>query len=179
MKYTLAIIISIIVTIVDQITKYWAVDLKNNKDQILIKNFLDFSYAENKGAAFSIMAGWDENIRYVIFTMIIIVFMVMVFYFLKQISDRQKALIASIGMLLGGGFGNSIDRLSEGYVIDFISAHYYKLYYWPTFNVADIAMFSIGLKSPNIIPMGYFSCLQYNAFAKKFSFLDAMLVAMV
>ena len=47
-----------------------------------------------------------------------------------------------LGLILGGGVGNLIDRVSLGYVVDFISWHYQD-WYWPAFNVADSAI-SVG-----------------------------------
>ena len=44
-----------------------------------------------------------------------------------------------MGLVLGGGLGNLIDRLTLGYVVDFISVHY-RDWYWPAFNIADSAI---------------------------------------
>ena len=44
-----------------------------------------------------------------------------------------------LGLILGGGVGNLIDRVALGYVVDFISWHYEE-WYWPAFNVADAAI---------------------------------------
>jgi signal peptidase II len=45
----------------------------------------------------------------------------------------------ALGLILGGGLGNLIDRVSLGYVVDFISWHY-GTWYWPAFNIADAAI---------------------------------------
>ena len=45
-----------------------------------------------------------------------------------------------IGLIVGGTIGNLIDRISYGYVIDFIDAHYNQ-YHWPVFNLADSFIF--------------------------------------
>jgi signal peptidase II len=46
----------------------------------------------------------------------------------------------SLGLILGGGLGNLVDRVTLGYVVDFISWHY-QSWYWPAFNIADSAIF--------------------------------------
>jgi signal peptidase II len=44
-----------------------------------------------------------------------------------------------LGLILGGGVGNLIDRVAQGYVVDFISLHY-EQWFWPAFNLADAAI---------------------------------------
>jgi len=44
-----------------------------------------------------------------------------------------------MGLILGGGIGNLIDRVLLGHVVDFISLHY-QHWYWPAFNLADSAI---------------------------------------
>ena len=59
-------------------------------------------------------------------------------------ADASGAAAADIGriarLILGGGLGNLIDRVTLGYVVDFISWHYQN-WYWPAFNIADSAIF--------------------------------------
>jgi signal peptidase II len=50
----------------------------------------------------------------------------------------NRLLLVSLGLIIGGGFGNLIDRVRQGYVVDFFDFHF-----WPIFNVADIAV-SVG-----------------------------------
>ena len=57
----------------------------------------------------------------------------LVFFFVTH-STRRLAWL-STGLLLGGALGNIVDRVTQGYVTDFM-----KLPYWPAFNVADVAI---------------------------------------
>jgi signal peptidase II len=51
----------------------------------------------------------------------------------------------ALALILGGALGNLYDRLSLGYVVDFLLFHYHGYqYYWPAFNVADSAI-SLGV----------------------------------
>jgi signal peptidase II len=45
----------------------------------------------------------------------------------------------ALALILGGAIGNVIDRLMQGYVVDFIH-WYYQNWHWPTFNIADSAI---------------------------------------
>jgi len=52
---------------------------------------------------------------------------------------RNRRLQLALGFILGGALGNLYDRISYGYVIDFIEV-YFRNYHWPSFNVADSAI---------------------------------------
>lgn len=43
-------------------------------------------------------------------------------------------------MVLGGAIGNVLDRVFFGYVIDFIHVHWYDVWHYPIFNIADIGI---------------------------------------
>jgi signal peptidase II len=51
----------------------------------------------------------------------------------------QKVFCLGLALILGGALGNLVDRLTLGYVVDFLFFHY-QTYYWPAFNVADSAI---------------------------------------
>ena len=53
--------------------------------------------------------------------------------------SKSKCLLLGLSLILGGALGNLWDRLSLGYVVDFIE-FYYKDLYWPAFNIADSAI---------------------------------------
>ena len=105
----------------------------------VIDGYYDYQYARNPGAAFSFLADQSPDFRKYFFgiTGILAVILILVFI---GFSDwrKQKPLILALGCVLGGAVGNIIDRFQYGYVIDFISWHYKDVYYWPTFNIADV-----------------------------------------
>lgn len=96
--------------------------------------WLAFEYVENTGAAFGILAGrvWLLSVLAVV---VAIGFLVA---FLRDL-PRSRWLRLSIGLVIGGGIGNFLDRLRLGYVIDFLAVGV-----WPRFNLADTAI-TIGL----------------------------------
>ena len=77
----------------------------------------------------------------------------MIIYLLNKHS-KQKLFCIGLALVLGGAIGNLYDRLTLGYVVDFLYFHY-ENFYWPAFNVADSAicvgvalLFLDGFKKP-------------------------------
>lgn len=129
------IFITIIILIIDQLTKIIAVNnLKGEESISLIGNFLNFTYVENYGAGFGIL----QNSRF-FFIIITIIIIVVLMYF---VMSKESSLLVKISTytILGGAIGNLIDRVFRGYVVDFIDIRFGKLYDFPVFNVADIAV---------------------------------------
>lgn len=122
--------------LLDYITKIWAIDtLKGKADITVIEGFFDFSYLENRGAAFGIFQGRVYLLAFV--TMII---MAVLFVMYLKTKKKTKLLTISTALILTGAIGNLMDRLRYGFVVDFISWHWKNTYYFPTFNVADICI---------------------------------------
>lgn len=123
----------VILTLLDQWTKKWAVlHLAGQPDIILIKGVFQLHYLENKGAAFGIF----QNQR-IIFLILTIVYLLAAGWFYLKIPRKKKYLFLHVitVLLTGGAIGNFIDRLLNGYVVDFF---YFSLIDFPVFNVADI-----------------------------------------
>ncbi len=130
----LEIIIIIIGIILDRISKLWAINtLSKGKDIVVIDNFFRFSYLENRGAAFGIFQ--NKTILLSIVTLVVITAMI---YYIFKYKPESKVLRLSIALIISGAIGNLIDRIYYNYVVDFILLHYKDVYYYPTFNVADI-----------------------------------------
>ncbi len=127
-------IIFIVGIIIDYFTKIWAIDtLKGRPDITVIEGFYDFSYLENRGAAFGILQG--KVYLLVMFTVII---MGMLYFNVLRTKKKSALLTLSTSLIFTGALGNLIDRVRYGFVVDFISLHWKDAYYFPTFNVADI-----------------------------------------
>jgi len=110
-------------------------------EQVEITSFLSLVHFQNPGAAFSFLSdqgGWQ---RY----FLIAISLLAVLYIPWLINQYKKNIVIVIGLLLilGGAIGNLYDRISYGYVIDFIYLNFAE-FYWPAFNVADSAI-SIGV----------------------------------
>lgn len=112
------------------------------KEITVIDGFWTFHYAENRGAAWSMLAKAPETIRIPFFLLTTLAAIVFILWYLRQLPVNKKVLGAALVLIFGGALGNLIDRIYLGYVIDFI--HWYAGdYHWPTFNIADSAI-SVG-----------------------------------
>lgn len=129
----LNLILIVILVILDQITKYFAViGLKDKPSIAIIKGVFELHYLENRGAAFGMLQG--QKIFFVCITIIILA--AIAYVFLKMPSDKKyNKLNIALVFIVSGAIGNLIDRVSYNYVVDFL---YFKLIDFPVFNVADI-----------------------------------------
>ncbi len=117
----------------DQITKSWAVNtLKDGSSIKIIGNFLRFTYAENRGAAFSILQ--NQRWFFIVVTVAMLIVLAFIYFRTKNLNKLSKL---SIAMIAGGAIGNFIDRLILGYVVDFIDVRFGNFYNFPIFNIAD------------------------------------------
>lgn len=97
--------------------------------------------AGNKGAAWSIFRDLPDGLRVPFFVVISVVAIGVIVHLYRKADN--KLMLTSLALILGGALGNLIDRVRLGFVVDFIQ-WYWKTFYWPTFNVADIAI-SVGV----------------------------------
>lgn len=131
-KLLINYLIVFILTFLDQITKYLVVSFFNvNEYIIIIKNFLKFYYIKNIGASFGFLSG---NTILIIFITLIIIF-----YILYEMNKNKNNRLFDVSciLILSGAFGNLIDRVCRGYVVDFISFTLFNTE-MAIFNVADI-----------------------------------------
>lgn len=117
----------------DQLTKFWAVtSLKPIGSRTVISGFLDFTFVENRGAAFGILKG--QRWFFIALTAVMAVAIVVAFYKLPR-TRVYHWLRFSMVVLLSGALGNVIDRIFRGYVVDFLEVTFIN---FPVFNLADI-----------------------------------------
>lgn len=130
-------ILAIVIIILDQISKFAAIKyLKNQRPYIIIDDFFQFHYVENRGAAFGILQ--HKRIFFIVITLAIIIFLS--FYLIKHYNELNKLSRIAFALLIGGAAGNLIDRIRFAYVVDFISFKLINRYDFPVFNIADIAI---------------------------------------
>ena len=134
-------LISLFVFLLDILSKNFIQKKIIYGEQVEITSFLSLVHFQNTGAAFSFLSdqgGWQ---RY----FLIAISLLAVLYIPWLINQYKKNILIVIGLLLilGGAIGNLYDRISYGYVIDFIYLHIAE-FYWPAFNVADSAI-SLGV----------------------------------
>lgn len=126
---SLVLSISMLIVIIDQLIKYAAiVYLKPVRTIRVIGGLLNFTYIENRGAAFGIM----QNSRW-LFVLLTAAVIAAGVYIVVSKYIEDKLFLYALMLLIGGGAGNLIDRLFRGYVIDYINLSFFS----PVFNFAD------------------------------------------
>jgi signal peptidase II len=127
--------------VLDQWSKVWAAEALPFGTLIEVMPHFDLKLAHNYGAAFSIFAdagGWQQYGLSIFAVLVSLVLLV----WLYRIAATEKLLSVALSLILSGALGNAYDRIAYGYVIDFIDWYLSKDgYHWPTFNIADVAIF--------------------------------------
>ncbi len=129
----ISVIVAAVLAAVDQITKHIALTkLKPIGNTTFIKGFMDFTFVENRGAAFGILNGkiW------LLLILAAIICAVIIYSMLKMPKTKEYRLLkAALTLILAGAVGNVIDRVIRGYVVDFFEFTFIN---FPVFNMADI-----------------------------------------
>ena len=120
---------------IDRFSKIYILNILNNEGQVdfYINQFLNIYLVWNTGIGFGLFSS-EDNLFYNIFTAIIIIINIVIFYF-AFIETKIKSFFLMI--ILGGSLGNLFDRVYYRAVPDFIDLNYAD-YHWFIFNVADI-----------------------------------------
>jgi signal peptidase II len=123
--------------LLDQLTKYWVVQTFSLTQTLpLINGIFHFTYVTNTGAAFSLLSGKVELLRWLSLGVSLVLITIAISAPLLNFWDQL-----GYGLILGGAMGNGIDRFRLGYVIDFLD---FRLINFAIFNIAD-SFISIGI----------------------------------
>ena len=123
--------LSITLILLDQLTKYL---MLFNYKKFVNKDFLLFrlDLVKNYGAAFNILSG-----SRIFLSIISIIFSIILINLILKKNTTNFFDLYSYSFFLGGTIGNGIDRILNGYVIDFIKLNFIN---FPVFNIADISI---------------------------------------
>ena len=142
-SYWIWLLVVFAIIFVDQYSKFLVVERLNLFDRLTLTAFLDFTRLHNTGAAFSIFAsdsGWQ---RWPLTLISAGVGTTLIGWLVRNAAKSPVLLNTAFAMIAGGAIGNLIDRLNQGYVVDFILFHIGQWHY-PTFNVSNSCI-TIGL----------------------------------
>lgn len=131
------LVLSAIVIALDLYTKHLVQQAFVYGEHLPVTGFFDLVRYHNTGAAFSFLAdagGWQHGFFTAVSTL---ASAVMVYLLVKH--PQKKLFCFGLALVLGGALGNLYDRLTLGYVVDFL-LFYYQQWAWPAFNVADSAI---------------------------------------
>ena len=130
-------VISALVIVLDQLTKYWVSQSLVPGASVPVTPFFNLVLTYNTGAAFSFLSrasGWQRGF----FILIAALASLLIIYLIRRY-HRQKVFSIGLSLILGGALGNLWDRIVLGHVVDFLD-FYIQTYHWPAFNVADSAI---------------------------------------
>lgn len=115
----------------DQVTK-WVIrqNLALGESIPVIPSVMSFTYIENPGAAFGILAG-----SRVLFIVLALALLTLLVWYRSQLAKQYLLLDGAAVLIIAGALGNLLDRLVKGSVTDFFDFHFF-----PIFNIADIAV---------------------------------------
>lgn len=125
---------AISVFVVDRLTKFWVTHSLTLGQQLWPGWPVHIYYTINNGAAFSLLpsANW-------LFLAVAVLVVAAILWRWRLLVLEPWWVQVGVGLLLGGAIANAVDRVTQGYVVDFI-----QLPHWPVFNVADSGI-SIGV----------------------------------
>ena len=135
-RFLKIILVIVLMVLFDQCMKVYIakVMLNNNFNDINLLSFFNIVFVRNTGISFGMLSEGGLLGRYFFsaFSLVVGIFLVALAVF-----SEKKILCISLSLVAAGAFGNAIDRIYFGGVIDFIDFFIYN-YHWPAFNFADI-----------------------------------------
>jgi signal peptidase II len=130
--------IAVVIFFADQLTKLWIVNQYIYGASDAVTSFFNLVRVHNFGAAFSFLnneGGWQRWGFSVFAALVSLVILV----WITRLSTQQKLEGLALALILGGALGNLYDRLTLGYVVDFLDFHWSGRHF-PAFNIADSAI---------------------------------------
>jgi signal peptidase II len=129
-----------IIIIVDQLTKFLVrATIPLYAKRVIIPDFLDVTHVQNTGAAFGLLNAADFPYKSAVMIGIATLALVAISLYARQLGQHEKLSRYGLALILGGAFGNLIDRAISGYVVDFVDVYWGEAHFW-AFNVADAAI---------------------------------------
>ncbi len=140
MKYKFYLL-TLAVLALDHVTKWLArTELDPERAIEVIPGYLRISYVSNTGVAFGLFRDLDSPWKPYVLAAMAIAAVIIIFVYSLRMPSSRLLLQSALAAIMGGILGNFVDRIMQGYVVDFIEFHIRDHFYWPTFNVADSAI---------------------------------------
>ena len=125
---------------VDQLTKFMVRStIPLYAKRVIIPQLLDFTHVQNTGAAFGVLNAAEFPYKSAVMIGIAALALVAISLYARQLGSHEKLSRYGLALILGGAFGNLIDRAIAGYVVDFVDVYWGDAHFW-AFNVADAAI---------------------------------------
>ena len=105
----------------------------------VIGDFFHLTYVTNRGAAWGLLSRFDHSNA--LLTAFSILTVIALWAFRRSLAATQFSQKLTVGLIVGGIFGNLADRIQHGYVVDFLDFYLGAwIGHWPAFNIADSAI---------------------------------------
>lgn len=135
-KLGLAIAAAVFVS--DQITKPVILSVFDTGPRVIeVTSFFNLVLVYNRGVSFGLLSNDSPYGPYLLAALAVVIAGA-IWHFILRPADRRFSAVAA-GLIIGGAFGNALDRLLYGAVVDFLDFHVAG-YHWPAFNIADCAI---------------------------------------
>ena len=131
----------LIIVILDQITKALirnAIPIGDSRT--VIPGLVDLTHVQNTGAAFGLLNTVEFPYKPVVMLIVASLALVAIAVYGAQLGFHERLARAGLALILGGAFGNLLDRILRGHVVDFVDVYWGDVHFW-AFNVADAAIF--------------------------------------
>ena len=134
-RVVLVIAVAVFVFGLDRITKLLVeTNLPVGGSVDVVGQWLRISHVTNTGAAFGLLPE-----RTTLLSILSVGAVLAIVFYYRRLAADSRLIAATLGMQLGGAFGNLIDRIGQGYVVDFVDVYWRGWHFW-AFNVADAAI---------------------------------------
>jgi signal peptidase II len=130
----------VVIVILDQVTKALVrAYLPHGDSRTIVPGFLDLAHVQNTGAAFGMLNDVDFAYKALVMVAIAFIALLAIAAYGTQLGFNDKLARSGLALILGGAFGNLIDRAFAGHVVDFVDVYWGAYHFW-AFNVADAAI---------------------------------------
>jgi signal peptidase II len=105
----------------------------------VIPGLLDLTHVQNTGAAFGLLNAAEFPYKPAVMIVIAAIALIAIAAYGAQLGFHERMARLGLSLILGGAFGNLIDRALVGHVVDFVDVYWRSSHFW-AFNVADAAI---------------------------------------
>ena len=139
-RYGLHAALSASIILLDQLTKALIVRTVPFYGSVeVIPGFLDLTRIHNKGAILGLFNRSEQPWTTVLLLLLNAAALGLIIFYFTKTTEKERVARLALAMIVGGALGNVIDRITRGYVVDFVDMHIGKIH-WPTYNVADASI---------------------------------------
>ena len=131
----------LIIVILDQVTKALVRNaIPFGDSRTVIPGLVDLTHVQNTGAAFGLLNSVEFPYKPVVMLMVASLALLAIAVYGAQLGFHERLARFGLALILGGAFGNLLDRIFRGHVVDFVDVYWGDVHFW-AFNVADAAIF--------------------------------------